>query len=259
MRIAKDYLQCVVYIYPKEESARERKWAGGSGFLVHSERHCQNFVVTNWHVIANMEAPTIRLNCKDDTIDLTPTFWNRWRRHPDGDDVAAIPFEILSDKHQAIAVDERMFLKDDLISRESIGIGDQVAMIGRLIDHDGTVRNSPTARFGFISMMPAEKDIDEFENEHEIFLVDCQSIRGFSGSPVFFLPPSTAASEEALLNVPVRLLGIDYKHVADKEPVRTKDGNKVVDGLHVKANSGIAGVIPAWRILTLLDHLAGNW
>jgi hypothetical protein len=257
MRIADECLQCVVYIYPDEQSAREGKWAGGSGFLAHSEQYRQNFVVTNWHVIENMGAPTIRLNCKDDTVDVIPTYWNRWQKHPEGDDVAAIPFDELSDKHEAFAVDDRMFLNEALISRENIGIGDQVAMIGRLVEHDGTVRNSPTARFGFISMMPAEKDIKEFENEHEIFLVDCQSIRGFSGSPVFFIPPSTAASVEALRNVPTKLLGIDYKHVPHKEPVRTQDGKRA-DGLYVEANSGIAGVIPAWRIARLLNHLMGK-
>jgi hypothetical protein len=213
-------------------------------------------VVTNAHVIKGMNAPVVRVSRKDDSPDAILTNSNRWLNHPDGDDVAAVRFPQYSpDKHSTIPVYEGAFLTVPMIRDEHIGIGDQVAMIGRLIDHDGKVTNTPTARFGFISMMPAEKDIDEFENEHEIFLVDCQSIRGFSGSPVFFLPSTTAASNDALLDVQNRLLGIDYKHVADQEPVRTKDGNKV-DGLYVEANSGIAGVIPAWRIATLLDHLA---
>jgi len=256
MRIARDYLQCVVYIYPDEASAYEGKWAGGSGFLVHSERHGGDFVVTNRHVIKEMNAPVVRVSCKDGTPDVILTNPHRWLNHPEGDDVAAVPFpQYSAEKHSTIPVYEGAFLTIPMIADRNIGIGDQVAMIGRLIDHDGKITNTPTARFGFISMMPAEKDIDEFENEHEIFLVDCQSIRGFSGSPVFFLPPTTAASDDALLNVENKLLGIDYKHVSDQEPVRTKGGDKV-DGLYVKANSGIAGVIPAWRIATLFDHLA---
>lgn len=42
-------------------------------------------------------------------------------------------------------------------------------------------------------------------------------------------------------------------HVNDKEPVRTADGEKLKEGQYVKANSGIAGVIPAWKIKELLD------
>jgi hypothetical protein len=268
MRIADEYLQCSVYIYPDEASAKAGKWAGGSGFLVHSEwMHAgklstADFVVTNRHVLKNIvdrdtrtpADPIVRLNRRDGASDPIRTNRLRWKNHPAGDDIAALRFEALSDEHECMPVDGRAFLTPMHISHENIGIGDDVAMIGRLVGHDGNIRNSPTARFGVISMMPGDKFENEFGHQQESFLVDCPSISGFSGSPVFLFPPSSARSPEALLDSRSWLLGIDWMHVSHKEPVLTSKGEKV-DGLYVNANSGIAGVIPAWRIKELLDLL----
>jgi hypothetical protein len=269
MRIADQFLQCVVYIYPDEQSAVEGQWAGGSGFLVHSDwgdgvqRFAGDFLVTNRHVIERIVDPVskkpadpiIRVNRVDGSVDPIRTNRNRWRSHPEGDDISGLRFDGLSSEHELLAVNESAFLNLSVVSNHNIGIGDHVAMIGRLVGHDGKVRNSPTARFGSISMMPGDKFMNDFNHEQESFLVDCTSIPGFSGSPVFLMFPSTARSTEALLTSVNWLLGIDGMHGNDKEPVRTKDGEKSKEGLFVKANSGIAGVIPAWKITELLDRL----
>lgn len=260
MRIAEEYLQCVVYLYPDEESAHAGKWTGGSGFLVHSEwtdgenSKAADFVVTNRHVVEKMRDPVVRMNRTDGTVEAIKTNRNRWQSHPAGDDVSALRFEGFSEEHKGLPVNERAFINQEILSDENIGIGDQVAMIGRLVGHDGTVRNSPTARFGAISMMPGDTLPNDFGHDQEMFLVDCQSLPGFSGSPVFLFQPTTAKSPTALLNAPSWLLGINYMHVHDKEPVRKADGSKA-EGLYVQANSGVAGVIPAWRIKQLLDVL----
>lgn len=79
MRIADEYLQSSVYIYPDEASAKAGKWAGGSGFFVHSEwmdgekNSTADFVVTNRHVLKNIvdrdtkkpADPIVRLNRRD--------------------------------------------------------------------------------------------------------------------------------------------------------------------------------------------------
>lgn len=255
MRIADQYLQCVVYIYPDEQSARDGKWTGGSGFLVHSELHGGTFVVTNKHVIDKMQAPVVRLNCKDNTVDPVSTNPNGWVNHPEGDDIAAIRFPQLdTTKHHSTFVNyEGGFITDGIVHDEHIGIGDQVAMIGRLIANDGRITNTPTARFGFVAMMPAKESLNE--SEQGIFLVDCQSIPGFSGSPVFLISPSTARGSDALFTARNWLLGIDYKHVYNEEPLRRANGEPI-DELHVRANTGIAKVAPAWRIAKLLDYMS---
>ena len=70
---------------------------------------------------------------------------------------------------------------------------------------------------------------------------------------MFLFAPSTARSQEALIDSRSWLLGIDWMHVCHKEPVLTSKDEKV-DGLYVNANSGIAGVIPAWRSRSFWIH-----
>lgn len=205
MRIADEFLQCVVYIYPDERSASEGKWAGGSGFLVHTvcngtaQRIDGLFVVTNRHVIEEMSDPYIRVNRRDGGIEVLRTNGNRWKHHPDDDDISALRFDAHSEEHQLLALNEDAFLDSSAISLYNLGIGDHVAMVGRLVEHDGKLRNIPTARFGTISMMPGETFRNAFGHEQETFLVDCQSMPGFSGSPVLLSFPSSARSPEALL------------------------------------------------------------
>lgn len=259
MRIADEFLQCVVYVYPDQPSAQEGKQAGGSGFLVRPTWITHDkidgiFVVTNRHVIEKMKNPVLRVNRHDCHVDIIETNKNRWRIHPDGDDIAALRFDALSEEHQFLAINGGAFLNMKVIEEYNVGIGDHVAMVGRLIGHDGKLRNSPTARFGSISMMPGDKILNSFGHDQESFLVECHSIPGFSGSPVLLVLPSTTRSVGGLLlpGMGPWLLGIDWMHVNNQEPVRTVDGKEYQDGSFVRSNNGIAGVIPAWKIEELL-------
>jgi hypothetical protein len=99
--------------------------------------------------------------------------------------IAAIEFHQLSSEHSFRWVDFRTALPDAATEDFRIGIGDTVAMLGSLIGHDGKVRNSPIARFGTIAMMPGDKIKNLFGADQETYLVECHSIPGFSGSPVF--------------------------------------------------------------------------
>jgi len=67
-----------------------------------------------------------------------------------------------------------------------LGYGDDIFMVGRFITFDGKQRNTPVVRFGQISMLPAEPvEVDGGRAQEEVFLVECRSIGGLSGSPVF--------------------------------------------------------------------------
>lgn len=261
MRIADEFLQCVVYIYPSEDSAREGKKAGGSGFLVHSRWSNgdqwvdDNLIVTNRHVVEGIENPVLRVNRQDGNFETIATNTNRWLNHPNGDDISVLPFHALSENHQLLAINDSAFLNQTVIGDYNIGIGDQVAMVGRLVGHDGKLKNSPTARFGSISMMPGDKILNLFGCEQESFLVECHSIPGFSGSPVLLVLQSNVRSPGGLLlnGLGPWLVGIDWMHVNNNEPVRSADGTESKDGQFVRSNSGIAGVIPAWKIQELLS------
>ena len=259
MRIPDEFLQCVIYIYPNREAAREGKEVGGSGFLVYfptpTEHMDRVFVVTNRHVIEDLEAPVVRVNRADGTFDTIETNGNRWKVHPEGDDVAALQLHQLNSDHSVKWVDFRSALPDNASQDFNIGIGDTVAMVGRLIGHDGKVRNSPIARFGTIAMMPGDKIRNSFGADQETYLVECHSIPGFSGSPVFlFLNSATRSIGGHLLaGIGPWLLGIDWYHANNLERVRDKNGDELSEGWFVKSNTGVAGVIPASRILLLLN------
>jgi len=196
----------------------------------------------------------VRVNRRDGNFETIPTNKNRWHDHPDGDDISALPFDALSKDHQLLAINESAFLNQSVIDDYNVGIGDQVVMVGRLVGHDGKLRNSPTARFGCISMMPGDTITNRFGFEQESFLVECHSIPGFSGSPVLLVLNSTVRSVGGLLLTGLGpwLLGIDWMHINNEEPVMTADGIRSKDGYFVRSNSGIAGVIPAWKVEELL-------
>lgn len=265
MRIGDEFLECVVYIYPNEQTAMDGEEAGGSGFLVNFPRQTEEasriFVVTNRHVIEDLEAPVVRVNRADGAFEPIATNKNRWRVHPEGDDIAAIEFHQLGSEHSYRWVDLRTALPDAAIEDFRIGIGDTVAMLGRLIGHDGKVRNSPIARFGTIAMMPGDRIKNSFGADQETYLVECHSIPGFSGSPVFLFLNSTTRSIGGipLVGIGPWLLGIDWYHANTLERVRDKHGDVLENGWFVKANTGVAGVIPSTRIqqlLNLFDKLA---
>ena len=68
--------------------------------------------------------------------------------------------------------------------------------------------------------------------------------------------PSTALTETALENSGVGpyLLGVIWKHFGSPEEVLDEGGKEI--GAYIKGNSGLAGVIPAWRISDVLTIFA---
>jgi hypothetical protein len=289
-RISKLYLDCVVYLYPDEVKAQEGSRAGGSGFLVHVpakrlESKGIIFAVTNRHVIAS-GANTIWLNTKMGTIDTIDPDPRHWYCHPDGDDIAVTPIRVNNAEHlyNNLALD-RDFLTKGLITEYNIGIGDETFVVGRFISHEGKQRNLPTARFGNIAQMPLEPIIDNGFAQ-ESFLIEARSIGGYSGSPVFvYVDPLTARPEpndelypddpswvakeprkQGMAKLPPPgafnlkgpwLLGIDWCHLNDWKPVCNARGKALGDppeSMQVGSNTGMMGVVPAWKIAEIFER-----
>lgn len=247
------------------------------------------YVVTNQHVVKKAPKPVVRMNRNDGAVEYFDTGKDSWIYHPDGTDVAVLPlttfhWEYL--KFRPIGID--YFITNELMKKEDVGIGDDTFMIGRFISHEGKQQNTPAIRFGNIAMMPGEKIVPEEGLAQESFLVETRSLPGYSGSPVFLY--STHAmmdfsrrnleeemnllrqKERKRLNVGPDhkflldpglvagtrpkgpyLLGIDWCHLRTTEKVREKTGEPISEQWVVRTNSGMAGVIPAWKIRELLD------
>src|SRR5439155_3723752 len=260
-------LDCSVYLYPTVEDAQRGERAGGSGFLAalplgkefmrkypdfKTWAHC--YAVSNRHVVIGSSAtrrqsPVVRLNTHDgrsDAIPLTAADWVTSEKH----DIAVVPLDLLR-AHKFLSIPVAIFLTEDLAAQWDIGLGDDVFMFGRFVTHDGKQKNSPSVRFGNISMMPTD-DVYHPSNEsqtQESFLIEVHSISGYSGSPVLvrafqsekFEVMPTNPRIPSLPRVPRGpfLLGVEWGYI------NTHDQSQ--------NNTGICGVVPTWHVSDLLQ------
>jgi hypothetical protein len=265
-RIPDEIQNCSAYIYPSSEAAKHGEEAGASGFLVgvqleKNAEYYQIYVVTNRHAIYRGKTKYIRLNRNDGEIQIFPIKKKSWLLHSDGDDLAVLPIDFPQSEITFSFVDVKHFALSGDVGAHGIGCGDDVFMVGRFIGHDGKQRNFPSIRFGNIAMMPNEKiRHPTFKIEQESYLVECRSIPGYSGSPVFMYKGSlvmlpqryTGGLVSTLPQIPW-LLGVDWCHLNDPQPVLDADGEPLPGGWRVRSNTGMAAVVPAWRLLDILN------
>jgi Trypsin-like peptidase domain len=264
--IPEQFLDCSVYMYAEESHAYKGEQSGGSGFVVGvplnvNSEETQLYVVTNEHVIRKQRSPVIRLNRIDGKVQVQSTNKVRWIVDV-ANDLAVLPLVINEEDLKLAWVPSWRLLEESIVKRLNVRPGDEVFMVGRFVGHDGLQRNTPSVRFGNISKMPTSA-AGESDHSEELFLVDCRSIPGCSGSPAFLMfdptrtyPPHWPPPEPYDPNWHGPwLLGVDSFHLPTFEPILfEKDADrKVVPNLWVRSNSGMAGVVPAWKIRNILD------
>lgn len=259
-RIPDNYFETVIYLYPSEEHARNGHSLGGSGFLVSVPSQVEGclyiYAVTNRHVIRLADSPVVRLNMHDGTTQIFTFNQNDWTDHPDFDDISVVPIKLDASKHRVKAINSSMFITKEIIAEHHIGPGDEVYMIGRFVAHDGKLLNTPSARFGNISMMPGESVRRTDGILQESFLLEMRSLNGYSGSPAFIhIPPFSLRPKTQALRTEYNtwLLGVDWGHLDIMEEVVDENHNRLKERLFVKRNSGKACIVPAWKLFELLE------
>jgi len=84
-----------------------------------------------------------------------------------------------------------------------------------------------------------------------------RSISGYSGSPVFIYWEFGGGHLEGIRRTMIHsylgLLGVDWGHIPLRLPVLDSAGKPLPDGQHVKSHTSMSGVVPAWRLMELLD------
>jgi hypothetical protein len=248
-RIPSSDLNCAFYLYPSEAAARAGIKLGGSGFWVAIQSVAAPplwwlYGVSNRHVVHNHGASVIRANAKDGGVRIITTEPTDWIEHPNHHDIAVYPMPDLPDIEMA-AVLTGMFAEEHDVKSQIVEVGNEVFMIGRFINHDGKVRNTPSARFGNVSMMPGEPIyVDAMTPPQESFAVELRSMCGGSAFG------------------PDLLLGVHWGHIIEPWTVQRKIVKKVMQAAlavdeieinQVSANTGMNGVVPAWRLKELLD------
>jgi hypothetical protein len=287
-RISDAYTHNAVYIYGNLADAQEGRAMGGSGFLVHvafevHKNRRQIYVVTNRHVVLAVKTPVVRLNRLDGGVGGFTTKQEDWTLHPDGDDVAVLPVHLQPDAVTFTSLGMDRFVAPQIIADEDIGIGDDTIMVGRFIGHDGRQKNTPSVRFGNIAMMPEEKITTADGFGQESFLVELRSLPGYSGSAVYIYSPCAmndmsrrrmgqdlaplsdfnlfGPNAQESINLMTNkfapkgpyLLGTDWCHLNSKVPVRDAIGQVHSEGWFIRENTGMAGVVPAWKIADVLN------
>jgi hypothetical protein len=218
--------------------------------------------VTNSHVIREANSPVIRLNTTSGEKDVLEYEYSDWIHHPDGDDLAICLIDFPAEQFRVRFIDrDKYFLTQLQLRYFDIGVGDATFMVGRFINLEGKQRNTPSVRFGNIAMMPDEPVRHPRGYMQESFLVETRSIGGYSGSPVFVHIPNYENRFPEEPRGVVRLLGIDWGHIPFQtfDPIHPFDkvvdtkGKPHPDGWRVAANSGMAAVVPAWKLNELLN------
>ncbi len=282
-RISKRFLNCAIYLYDSVGAAREGEPCGGSGFLVNTRVKQQMdhiYAVTCGHVA--IAAPVVRLGAGANSLvlDLSSEDWVL----PGQDDLAVCRLDCdpgILRSMDAIHVNSMIAKNPMGTNRESLPwrhlwdelLGAEVMMVGRFVGHDGKQRNAPSLRFGNVAMLPEEPIEHGWGFGQESFLVEMRSLPGYSGSPVFlprgadqmiedYARSATEASHGMRPQPRVdrgsepnraRLLGVDWCHLNRFNEIFQADRNtRIEEGWWAKANSGMAGVVPSWRLYEFL-------
>jgi hypothetical protein len=273
-----------IFLYGTERDAEKGSNWGGSGVLVGipsevNPSRVHLYAVTNDHVARRCSV--VRLAKRKGAPFVLPGGEADWASHPDGDDISIRSLgAAVEDEYWYVGA--RLFLTEADISPEGIGPGDDCLMVGRYINQEFRQFDRPVVRFGNIAMLPEGVRQEQRSFDQESFLVDMRSHSGFSGSPVFvyyetegwrFLPPLAEVPEtedpvrdaeakvEALEQRVVGretsgimgktwLLGIDWGRLPIWDDVF--DGGRKIGRMRI--SSGMAGVVPAWKLLDLLNR-----
>ena len=265
-RIPDVVLHSVFFLYPPDfKAATEGKRTGGCGFIVtmKSERTGKNvaYGVTARHVVIDEGNSFARINRKGDASPEVFDFDSSdWTAHPEGYDLAAIQLDIDPDVHAVSAVPMEEFAQHAQSFNK--GLGDDVFMVGRFVDHDGADRNSPSVRFGNIAVMPTLME-QQRGRMLESYIIDMRSRTGYSGSPVFIYRAPGADFDSARRRGGnfdggpgfLHLLGVHWAQFPEWQRVFAQQSDAALGRAPsgwAEAPSAMTCVVPAERLLELL-------
>ena len=133
--------------------------------------------------------------------------------------------------------------------------GDDLFFPGLFVEHQGDQCNAPIMRVGNIAAMPGEHVMAKGDVPSRVYLAECRSIGGLSGSPVFvnlggYRIHNSGVNRMTGLNF--KLLGTIKGHW-DETRTAVEDV-ALRDKLEEKINMGIAMVVPSSDLAELLEQ-----
>lgn len=257
MRVPDEVLQCVCFLCVKD---RGRYHYGGTGFFASmpSEKYPEDsyvYIVTARHCIekakqyGNLYVRLNKLDGKAGFVEMKREWY-----YPDNESSDAVVLDWPPLRHifKYKYLVRDMFVTDEVIKEQGIGVGDEIVMTGLFTQRYGNQRNIPIVRAGVISAMPDEALEDPNSGlEYHAYLAELRSIGGLSGSPVFvFLGPARAYQKKISMSMKIYLLGLVRGHWDIRRGEQPLDFTD--DELQV-VNMGIGLITPIQDVAKVLD------
>ncbi|KKW38621.1 MAG: hypothetical protein UY85_C0012G0004 [Candidatus Peribacteria bacterium GW2011_GWB1_54_5] len=241
--------------------------ANGTGFFIgvkneNDPKISNVYLVTAKHVIhsgGSLILPlAIRLNKFEGNAQVTEISLKEGDviMHPDPDvDLAVIgclPDQKIFD---FLMLPQELICEKKVIENEKICEGDEVFFAGLFTSHVGQKQNQPIIRFGKIALMSDEKiewrdTKDKPAKLLDLYLLECQSFGGNSGSPVFFHLVPLRTGNLVLGGGPKIFLGGvmrgSFLNLNEIQVVKTQKSAISVENL------GVAAVTPAYFLQEIL-------
>ncbi len=282
MRVPDEVRKCVVFLcinILQRESADKTFLPGGTAFFVVLKPDANvtiGYLFTAKHVIEDMQNDLrntdgqiyIRIELISGEVVYVPTETSQWIKHDGSVDVAVLPWIRSRKEFDFTVIPAKTIVTRDMMKEENIGIGDDVFIAGLFVKRFGKERNIPIIRIGNIAAMADEQIPLRYGNK-DAYLIECRSIGGLSGSPVFIHKPklrfepheSQVGKNEVVGTLAIdtgwfSLLGLIHGHwdVDVNFDERKSDAfmSKTIKGEAV--NMGIAIVTPMEKALEILDQ-----
>ncbi|MGA9170082.1 MAG: serine protease [Nitrososphaeraceae archaeon] len=240
--------KCVTFIF-------EEKGNGiiplGTGFFVgiqsQSDLHAVYFVTAK-HVLQSAYVQgkvLLRMNTTKGNLEYIEIDLARHviLTHPDVNvDIAATLLYPPQDHFDYLYIPQAYFVDNIVLKEKNIREGSRAFFAGLFGKFYGKQRNYPVVRFGNISLITDEKIEVEPTKFSHLYLVECQSLGGFSGSPVFF-EYGRVTREKVFFSPEIYLGGVMKGHYNDFFEV---------PGFARELNAGLALVTPCYLLKELL-------
>jgi hypothetical protein len=262
MLVPDEVRKCTVFV--GEQAAGRMPRACGTAFFlsrpVEGTDRLAVYCVTANHILERIKANSgdkvlLRLNITGGCAQWVASDLADWVTHPDDQvDVATLRFPMNSSMDH-LSLPLTMVVNERRIKDESIGIGDEVFLVGLFSQHHGTERNIPLLRVGNIAAMPEERILSG-KSKMDAYLIEARSIGGLSGSPVFVHLGVTRLMDGQVkfANMPMfYLLGLMHGHW-DRPDSELDAIDEDSSCKKEKVNMGIAIVVPVDKILEVLDQ-----
>ena len=262
MNIPDDIRKCVAFIGAKNNG---KDIFLGSVFFIGKEneegKSDNIYAVTARHVIDtikrnNIHNVLIRINKTQGGTTWVETATSGWFTHPSDNSIdVAMHRLMIPSNYDHLVFPTQYFLTKEIIQNEEIGVGDEVVISGLFKHHIGDKRNIPIVRSGNIANFHEEKVPTKLFGEIDAHLIECRSIGGLSGSPVFvnlgLVRNIKNAPKFTTGKITLYLLGLIHGHF-DSD---ASDVDTVFDTANGKenVNTGIAIVVPCEKILETLE------